>query len=224
MPDNGTKNNDTNKLITETYASKGQKYLFFGGNEQELRLEQHPLNNALERPIDWDVLNKIQFHNQLSCLAGNDLDDGLFRLKEPYRSQMEFEFAEEIRRAEAEYASVEPQDPSTAPAPADPAATVIDFPALSDERPTNVDVMATLNQVLQVLHQLGENYGKLYATSLPVTDCKGMARILGKSEGTIRRWTEDKVIPAYKLPTGDGKFTYLYNVKRVEEALEDYST
>ena len=224
MPDNGTKNNDTNKLITETYSSKGQEYLFFGGNEQELRLEQHPLNNALERPIDWEVLNKIQFYNQLSCLAGNDLDDGLFRLKEPYRSQMEFEFAEEMRRAEAEYASVEPQDPSTAPAPADPAATVIDFPSLSDERPTNVDVMATLNQVLQVLHQLGENYGKLYATSLPVTDCKGMARILGKSEGTIRRWTEDKVIPAYKLPTGDGKFTYLYNVKRVEDALEDYST
>ena len=221
MPDNGTKNNDTNKLITETYSSKGQEYLFFGGNEQELRLEQHPLNNALERPIDWEVLNKIQFYNQLSCLAGNDLDDGLFRLKEPYRSQMEFEFAEEMRRAEAEYASVEPQDPSTAPASA---ATVIDFPPLSDERPTNVDVMATLNQVLQVLHQLGENYGKLYATSLPVTDCKGLARILGKSEGTIRRWTEDKVIPAYKLPTGDGKFTYLYNVKRVEEALEDYST
>ena len=179
------------------------------------------MNNALERPIDWDVLNKIQFHNQLSCLAGNDLDDGLFRLKEPYRSQMEFEFAEEMRRAEAEYASVEPQDPSTAPASA---ATVIDFPPLSDERPTNVDVMATLNQVLQVLHQLGENYGKLYAASLPVTDCRGLARIFGRSEGTIRRWTEDKIIPAYKLPTGDGKFTYLYNVKRVEEALEDYST
>ena len=105
MPDNGTKNNDTNKIITETYASKGQKYLFFGGNEQELRLEQHPLNNAVERPIDWDVLNKIQFHNQLSCLAGNDLHDGLFRLKDPYRSQMEFDFAEEMRRAEAEYAN-----------------------------------------------------------------------------------------------------------------------
>ena len=63
------------------------------------------MNKALERPIDWEVLNKIQFYNQLSCLAGNDLDDGLFRLEEPYHTQMEFEFAEELRGAESEYAS-----------------------------------------------------------------------------------------------------------------------
>jgi hypothetical protein len=96
MPENGIKNNDINQIITETYASKGQEYLFVGGNEQELLLEQHPLNKSLEHPIDWDVLNKIQFYNQLSCLAGNDLDDRLFRLKEPYRSQMEAEYAEEF--------------------------------------------------------------------------------------------------------------------------------
>ena len=96
MPENGIKNNDINQIITETYASKGQEYLFVGGNEQELLLEQHPLNKSLEHPIDWDVLNKIQFYNQLSCLAGNDLDDGLFRLKEPYRSRMEAEFANEV--------------------------------------------------------------------------------------------------------------------------------
>lgn len=89
-------NNEINKLITETYASKGQDYLFTGEDEQERLLEQHPMNNALERPIDWEVLNKIQFYNQLSCLAGNDGDDGLFRLREPYRSQMEAEFANEV--------------------------------------------------------------------------------------------------------------------------------
>jgi hypothetical protein len=105
MPDNGTKNNDTNKIITETYSSKGQDFLFFGGIEREQLLEQHPMNKALERPIDWEVLNKIQFYNQLSCLAGDDLDDRLFRLKEPYHTQMEFEFSEEMRRAEAECAS-----------------------------------------------------------------------------------------------------------------------
>jgi hypothetical protein len=114
MPENGIKNNDINQIITETYASKGQEYLFIRGSEQELLLEQHPLNKSLERPIDWDVLNKIQFYNQLSCLTGNDPDDRLFRLKEPYRSQMEAEYANEVyRRQQHDFnadGSGDPQD------------------------------------------------------------------------------------------------------------------
>jgi hypothetical protein len=98
MPEAGIQNNEINQIITETYASKGQDYLFSGWDERERLLEQHPLNKELERPIDWEVLNTIQFYNQLSCLTGNDGDDGLFRLKEPYRSQMEAEFAEEVHQ------------------------------------------------------------------------------------------------------------------------------
>lgn len=112
-----------------------------------------------------------------------------------------------------------------APIPAETDGKILDFPPMGDGRPTNAEVMTSLNEIRQVLHQLGENYSKLYAATFPVTDCKGIARILGKSEGTIRRWTDDDVIPAYKVPSGDGKVTYLYNVKRVEQTLEEeYST
>ena len=105
MSENRDSNNEINKQITETYASKGHDYLFSGDDEKEQVLEQHPLNNQLVRSINWEVLKKIQFYNQLSCLAGNDLEDGLFRLKEPYRTQMEAEYAEEMRRVEAEFAN-----------------------------------------------------------------------------------------------------------------------
>ena len=106
MSDTRNSNNEINIIITETYESKGQDYLIPGEDELKRLLEQHPMNNQLERPIDSEVLNKIQFYNQLSCLVGNDLDDGLFRLKEPHRSRLEAEHAEEMRRVvKAEFAS-----------------------------------------------------------------------------------------------------------------------
>ena len=98
MSETRDSNNEINTIIAETYASKGMDYLIPGEGEKERLLGQHPLNNQLERPINWEVLNKIQFYNQLSCLAGNDLEDGLFRLKEPYRSQMEAEYEQEFCR------------------------------------------------------------------------------------------------------------------------------
>lgn len=108
---------------------------------------------------------------------------------------------------------------------ADGKGNVVDFPLLPEDKPSSADVMAALNELRQIIHQLGENYSKLYVATFPVTDCKGLARILGKNESTIRRWTDDRIIPAYKVPTGDRKFTYLYNLKRVEERLQDeYST
>jgi hypothetical protein len=98
MSETRIQNDEINQIITETYASKGQDYLFPRGDELERVLEQHPMNNQLERSIDWEVLKKIQFYNQLSCLSGNDLEDGLFRLKEPYRSQIEAEYEQELCR------------------------------------------------------------------------------------------------------------------------------
>ncbi|MCX6952538.1 MAG: hypothetical protein NTV51_10300 [Verrucomicrobia bacterium] len=82
------------------------------------------------------------------------------------------------------------------------------------------DLRNTLNEIRQTLQQLGENYLKLNISSLPITDAKGLAHVLGKSEGTIRRWTEEKLIPCYKIPTGE-KFTYLYSLKRVEQELDE---
>jgi hypothetical protein len=102
---------------------------------------------------------------------------------------------------------------------------LLDFPPLADGRPSSADVMASLNEIRQILHQLGENYSKLHAATFPVTDCNGLARILGKSASTIRRWTESDVIPAYKVPSGDGKVSYFYNIKRIEQTFEEeYST
>jgi hypothetical protein len=123
------------------------------------------------------------------------------------------------------YANTKPTEPEklhslTLAGPSTANASVIEFPATGSERTASPEVTATLNEIRQTLTQLGENYLKLHAASFPVTDCRGLATILGKSEGTIRRWTDANLIPYYKIPTGE-KFTYLYNLKRVEAEFDE---
>ena len=76
--------------------------------------------------------------------------------------------------------------------------------------------------VEQVLKQLGENYLKSNIGTFGIVDAKGLGQLLNKSENTIRRWTNARIISCYKIPSGDNKDTYFYDLKRVKEDLDEY--
>ena len=93
-------NGDIENSTSEAFQNFALGFLVAQCEQEKVQIDAKygPVPLKLER-IDDEVLRKIIFYNQLSCLAGNDLDNGLFRLKEPYRSQIEAEYAVEMRRA-----------------------------------------------------------------------------------------------------------------------------
>ena len=79
-------------------------------------------------------------------------------------------------------------------------------------------------QDLKKLYQRIDDLEKgLIVSRFPITDEITLAKALGKTKQTIRRWREKRIISAYKIPDRGNGFTYLYNLNNVKKDLERHN-
>ena len=75
-----------NKLISDTYSKRGRINLIRPEAERDMLTKKYSINEFLDQPIDLEVLRKIQFYNQWSCIYENSTES-LFKPREPHRTQ-----------------------------------------------------------------------------------------------------------------------------------------
>jgi len=84
-------------------------------------------------------------------------------------------------------------------------------------------VLLLTEEIIELKKTLRSSPGKDFK-SKPYYTVKDLAKRLGRSPYTIRRWIRDGKIEAIKLNSGGPRDPYLIDCREVEELLEDSST
>ncbi len=101
-------------------------------------------------------------------------------------------------------------------------ASIHHFPESTERHSAmDTDVTQELAALRAELAGIQRELHELNAIQSPLVGIEQVAQYFGKSQDTIRRWVNDRVISCYKIPNNKGH-TLLFSFKQIESDLIDY--